>query len=117
MGDYLELRYGKAVRGVMAALLWVQTLFALAAQLVAVATILNVVASVPMVWGCLMGGAVFTTYFAAGGLLTSAWVNLAQLVVLLAGFIVVLPYALLAVGGLHGLTAASRAADPELLHL
>ena len=110
MGDYLELRYGKAVRGVMAALLWVQTLFALAAQLVAVATILNVVASVPMVWGCLMGGAVFTTYFAAGGLLTSAWVNLAQLVV-------VLPYALLAVGGLHGLTAASRAADPELLHL
>ncbi len=116
VGDYLELRYDKSVRGTMATLLWVQTLFALAAQLVAVATILNVVAGVPMVWGCLMGGAVLTTYFTAGGLLTSAWVNLVQLVVLLAGFALVLPFALSAVGGLEGLVAASREANPELLH-
>ena len=37
-----------------------------------------------------------TVYFVAGGLLSSAWVNLVQLVVLMAGFLVAVP---LAVGG------------------
>ena len=37
--------------------------------------------------GCLVAGLVMTTYFVAGGLLSSAWVNLVQLVVLFAGFL------------------------------
>ena len=35
--------------------------------------------------GCAVGGAVITVYFIAGGLLTSAWVNVVQLAVKLAG--------------------------------
>ena len=115
VGDYLELRYGRSVRGAMAAMLWIQTLFALSAQLVAIATILNVVASVPIVWGCVLGGSVLITYFTPGGLLTSAWVNLVQLIVLLVGFCLVLPFALDSVGGLNGLIASSRDMNPELL--
>jgi SSS family solute:Na+ symporter len=46
-------------------------------------------------------------YFTAGGLLTSAWVNVVQLVVLLFGFAVALPLMLGTVGGLDSLRAAT----------
>ena len=103
VGDLLELRYGAGVRGIVAALLWVATLFVLAAQLVAVAFVLQAVAGIPKTYGCLMGGAVMTAYFAAGGLLSSAWVNLVQLVVLVVGFAAIVPVALASVGGIEGL--------------
>jgi SSS family solute:Na+ symporter len=107
VGDFLELRYGRPVRGVMAALLWLGTLAILAGQLIALATVLEAVAGIPRVLGCLIGGVVMTTYFAAGGLLTSAWVNLVQLAVLLVGFAVALPLTLAAAGGWDGVRAAT----------
>ena len=81
-------------------MLWVGTLVILAAQLIGVASILHVVAGVPRPAGAALGGVVIVCYFVAGGLLSSAWVNLAQLVVLLAGFIVATPLAVAAAGGL-----------------
>ena len=70
-----------------------------AAQLIAISTILNVVTGLPRYAGCLVGGGVVIVYFTAGGLLTSAWVNMVQLAVKLAGFAIALPLALHAVGG------------------
>jgi SSS family solute:Na+ symporter len=112
VGDFLELRYSSSVRGMVAALLWLGTLAILAGQLIAISTILNVVAGVPRFVGCLIGGAVMTTYFAAGGLLTSAWVNAVQLVVLLGGFAVALPMSLAAAGGWSAVLATEAAATP-----
>jgi SSS family solute:Na+ symporter len=109
VGDFLEWRYGRTVRAVVAVLLWFGTLAILAAQLVAVAFLLNAVIGVPKFVGCLIGGVVMTTYFVAGGLLASAGVNLVQLVVLLLGFAVALPLALEAVGGFRSLQAAAPA--------
>ena len=106
VGDYLEYRYGREVRGIVAVLLWVATLTILAGQLIAVALILHQVAGVPHAMGAILGGLVMTTYFTAGGLLASAWVNAVQLVVLLAGFIVVIPVAI-RVGGGWGQVAAA----------
>lgn len=106
VGDFLELRYGRSVRGTVAALLWVGTLAILAGQLIAMAWVLEVVAGIPKPVGCLLGGVAMTLYFTAGGLLTSAWVNLVELVVLLAGFALALPLALDRVGGLEGLRTA-----------
>lgn len=108
VGDYLDLRYGPSVRGIVAALLWVGTLAILAGQLIALAWVLEVVAGVPKIWGCVIGGLVMTTYFTAGGLLTSAWVNLVQLVVLVLGFAVAVPFALSSVGGLDVVLKASE---------
>ena len=99
VGDYLELRYGASVRVVVAILMWFATLTILAAQLIALAWVLNVVAGIPKAVGCLIGGAVMTIYFTAGGLLTAAWVNLVQLIVLVVGFAVALPWALAGIGG------------------
>ena len=90
-GDFLEYRYTATVRGVMGALIWLGTLTALAAQLIAGAAVLNVVAGVSKEAGILIGALVMTGYFVAGGLLSSAWVNLLQLVVLMAGFLVAMP--------------------------
>jgi SSS family solute:Na+ symporter len=108
-GDYLEHRYHRGVRGLIAVLLWLGTLAILAGQLIALAWVLNVVAGVPKWAGCLMGGLVMTAYFTAGGLLTSAWVNLVQLVVLLTGFAVALPMAVVRAGGWSAVVAATPA--------
>ena len=105
VGDFLELRYGRSVRGLMSALIWMGSLAIPAAQFLAIATILNVVIGLPKFAGCLTAGAVVIVYFTAGGLLTSAWVNMVQLTVKLLGFAIAAPLALHGVGGLHALTA------------
>ena len=112
VGDYLELRYGPSVRAIVAALLWLATLAILAGQLIAFAWILEVVADVPKWAGCLIAGGVMTIYFTAGGLLTSAWVNLVELVVLIVGFGIALPWALSAAGGWEAVIAAAPA-EPD----
>lgn len=104
-GDYLEYRYGPGVRGVVAALIWVGTLAILAAQLIAGAAVLHVVAGTSMLTGALIGGGLMTVYFVAGGLLSSVWVNAVQLVVLIGGFLVAVPLLHGALAETGGLTA------------
>ena len=111
VGDYLEHRYSRSVRAVIAALLWIGSLFILSSQLSAIGWILNVVAGIPRPVGCVIGGAAISVYFAAGGLLTSAWVNVVQLTVKLAGFAVALPLAWSWAGGWTAI-AAVRTDDP-----
>jgi SSS family solute:Na+ symporter len=109
VGDFLDRRYSPLVSGTVSALLWVGTLAILAGQLIALAWVLNVVAGVPKTAGCVIGGLVMTTYFVAGGLLVSAWINMLQLGVLLAGFALALPIALGDVGGWQGLVERTSA--------
>ncbi len=111
VGDYLEWRYGPRVRLAATLLLWVITPAVLAAQLVAVSFILNTVAGVPFVWGCLVGGVVMTLYFTGGGLLASAWVNMVQLAVLAVGLIWAVVVAGAAAGGIEGVLATVPAAS------
>jgi SSS family solute:Na+ symporter len=106
-GDYLEYRYGPAVRGVATALVALGSLSLLAGQLIAGATIINVITGAPQWMGSLIGGAIMTIYFTAGGLLGTAWVNTLQLGVMMGGFLLALPFALGAVGGIGALTAGN----------
>ena len=114
VGDYLELRYGPSVRASMAALLWLGTLAILAGQLIAMAWILEVVAGAPKWLGAVAGGLVMTVYFMAGGLLSSAWVNLVQLVVLVAGFLIAVPLALDGAGGFAAVLEHARSTPEHL---
>jgi SSS family solute:Na+ symporter len=111
VGDFIEAHYGRATRALTSSLLWVGSLVILAAQLIGVASILSVVADVPRPAGAALGGVVIVSYFVAGGLLSSAWVNLVQLVVLLAGFLAAAPLTLVAAGGLDGLASAPVPSD------
>lgn len=109
VGDYLEQRYSTSVRVIVATLLWFGTLAILAGQLIAMSTSLTAVAGTPKWVGCVLGGVVMTAYFSAGGLLSSAWVNLLQLAVLLLGFAVAVPMALAHAGGWEAVRAAVEA--------
>ncbi len=108
-GDYLEFRYGPLVRTVVALVVCVGSLVLLAGQLIAGSAILNVVAGIPRWAGALIGAGVMTIYFAAGGLLGSAWVNTVQLFVMVGGFLIALPVALNGAGGLSHLTTSAAA--------
>ncbi|HEX7797233.1 MAG TPA: sodium:solute symporter family protein [Vicinamibacterales bacterium] len=111
VGDYLEYRYSPAIRATVAVLLWIGSIFILAGQLVAIGSILETVAGLPSAFGCAIGGIVITAYFTAGGLLSSARVNVLQLAVKLGGFAVAVPLVITAVGGWSGFTRV-RADDP-----
>jgi SSS family solute:Na+ symporter len=112
VGDYLEHRYGSSVRALAAGVLWIGSLFILAGQLWAMGSIINAVAGIAPWSGCVIGGAVITVYFAAGGLLTSARVNVVQLAVKMVGFALALPLALQAVtGGTRALLSMQPTSD------
>ena len=111
LGDYLEYRFGEQVRATITVLLWMGTLCILAAQIIGIGWVLNVIVGLPPWLGCLIGGGVVIVYFTAGGLLTAAWVNAVQLVVLLAGFVVALPLAATAAGGWGDIYEATRTVD------
>jgi SSS family solute:Na+ symporter len=107
VGDYLELRFGASVRLAVAVLLWLGTLAILAGQLIAMSTLLTAIAGTPKWAGCLLGGVVVSIYFAAGGLLSSAWVNVVQLVVMFLGFALAFPAALVTIGGWDAVVAGA----------
>jgi len=92
VGDYLEFRYDRRVRGLIALLLWAGSLAILAGQLIAIAFILNVTAGISKPLGCIIGATVATAYFASGGLAGTARVNALQVAVKLLGFILAFIY-------------------------
>ena len=108
VGDYLEYRYDRSVRRLVAGVLWLGALAILAGQLIAMAWILDVVAQAPKWLGCLLGGLVVTEQvFNLNGLgmlfveaiarrdytLTQALVMLVATVFLLVNFVVDIAYA------------------------
>jgi SSS family solute:Na+ symporter len=110
LGDFLERHYGRAMRAIVALLIWIGTYYILAGQLLGIAAVLYVAGDVPIVAGIVAGAVVTTVYFVAGGLLSSAWVNLVQLVVILVGFAIAVPLGVQAAGGLERVLAALNGA-------
>lgn len=94
VGDYLEFRYDRRVRGLIALLLWIGSLAILAGQLIAIAWVLNVTAGLSKPVGCLIGAIVATIYFASGGLFVTARVNAIQVIIKLTGFFLALIFLL-----------------------
>ena len=105
-GDFLEWRYGRVMRGAASVVIWLVSLSILAGQLLGASTILQVVLDWPRWVGALAAGCIVLVYFVAGGLLSSAYVNLVQLAVKLTGFALAVLFALAIVGGWGGLTTA-----------
>jgi SSS family solute:Na+ symporter len=97
--DYLEFRYNKAVKAVIAVLFWFGALAILAGQLIAISWILNTVAGIPKWQGCLIGGVVAIVYCTAGGMMSSSFVNIFELAVTMSGLLLSVPFALHALGG------------------
>jgi len=114
VGDFLEDRFGQSVRGVISIILWLGGLAILAGQLIAFARILQVVAGTEKILGCVLGGAVVIIYFSATGLKGTVWVNMFQLTVKGAGFLLALPLALAALGGWDAFTTGLQVKSTEV---
>ncbi|MDQ6732508.1 MAG: sodium:solute symporter family protein, partial [Nitrospirota bacterium] len=107
--DFLEFRYGKAVKALISALFWCGALAMLAAQIIAISWILNTVAGIPKWEGCVIGGTVAIVYCTAGGLMSSAFVNMFELAVTMSGLLLAIPFAIHTLGGwshVHALIVA-----------
>jgi SSS family solute:Na+ symporter len=115
VGDYLEFRYNRSVRGAVAVLLWLGSLAILAGQLIAMEQIFMVTVGLGRTAGSLLAAAVITAYFAAGGLHTAARVNVIQLFVKMIGFALALGFLLVISGGWGGIKAemSSTGINPE----
>jgi len=107
VGDFLEWRFDRSVRVLIAAVLWVGTLALLAGQLLAMAWAFEVIAGTPRVVGALASAAILIAYFSRGGMQAAALVNLLQLATLVLGFTLTIPYVWSAGGGFEGLRAAA----------
>ena len=105
-GDFLEWRFGPGTRAASSLLLGCISLAILAGQLLGASSILQVVLGLPRWVGATASGVIVVTYFVAGGLLSSAWVNLVQLTVKLTGFLLAVVLIWSLVGGWPGLTTA-----------
>jgi hypothetical protein len=66
VGDFLERHYGRAMRGLVAALIWIGTYYILAGQFIGIAAVLYVAGGVPTRLGILLGALVTVPYFVAG---------------------------------------------------
>ncbi len=114
VGDYLEFRYDRRVRGLVALLLWFGSLAILAGQLVAMEQIFKVTAGLGRTAGCLLAAAVITAYFALGGLHVTARVNVIQMIVKMAGFALALLFLLATGGGLQTMQSTVQGIDPGM---
>jgi len=102
-GDFLDKRFSKQFKGVFSTMMFIGTLALFAAQLMGVSYILNVIAGVPKTTGIIVAALVVVIYFSLGGLVSSAYVGVLKLIVVLSGFIIAVPFALGNVGGFSGM--------------
>ncbi len=112
--DFLEFRYNKSVKALISVLFWCGALAILAAQIIAISTILNTVAGIPKWEGCVIGGTVAIVYCTAGGLMSSAFVNMFELAVTMSGLLLAVPFAIHSLGGwshVHELVVAHKGSE------
>ena len=115
VGDYLELRYGRATRFAVAAILLAGAPAILAGQIIAAGLVLQAAIGLPKSLGTAIAGTLGTVYFAMGGLRSASWVNSLQVAVKAIGFLVAVPWMIAASGGWTEVAAA--AADDTALSL
>ena len=105
LGDYLEYRYNKWLRGLISLMMAIGTLAIFAGQLMGIGWILSVVADIDKTTSVLIAAVAVVLYFCAGGFLSAVYANLIEAAVKLVGFIVAVPLVLNFVGGFDGLQA------------
>ena len=107
VGDFLEHHFGREVRTLAAAFIWMGSFLILCGQLRAAAEVLEVAAGWSIGLGAFVSAVATVAYFVAGGLISAAWVNRVQLAFKLTGFAVVGWFAFGLAGDLAPLTADS----------
>lgn len=106
VGDFLDDTFGRTVRLVATVVIWFGSLSIFSAQIIGAAAVLQISGGVSFTTGALLSVVAMTAYFAVGGLLSAAWVNRIQLIVILAGFALAVPFAVSRAGGFEPVATA-----------
>jgi SSS family solute:Na+ symporter len=92
VGDFLEHHFGRGVRGLAAVIVWAGSFSILCAQLRGAGEVLERVTGLPLNAGAFIAAAGTVGYFVAGGLVSAVRVNVIQVIVILAGFSLAVPF-------------------------
>lgn len=91
MAEFLEKRYGRAVRLFSAIVIAVYTLMIFVTQMIAIGTVTSVILGVSFETGTIIGGLVVVAYVALGGMWSVTLTDLVQWILMTLGVIVLLP--------------------------
>ncbi|HTI22082.1 MAG TPA: sodium:solute symporter, partial [Kutzneria sp.] len=104
--EMLDLRYGGSTSMVSGVVMWGYTLMLSVTSTIAYATVFEVLFGLPKVGGVVIGGVIVVLYSALGGMWSITMTDIVQFVVKTVGILLILlPTALVAVGGFGGLRA------------
>ncbi|HEY0498405.1 MAG TPA: sodium:solute symporter [Kutzneria sp.] len=104
--EMLDLRYGGSTSIVSGVVMWGYTLMLSVTSTIAYATVFEVLFGLPKAGGVVIGGVIVVLYSALGGMWSITMTDIVQFVVKTVGILLVLlPTALVAVGGFGGLHA------------
>jgi Na+/proline symporter len=113
--DFFDARYDSpSARGLSALFILIAYTVMLSAQYQAGGLLFTLVSGIPFNRAVLLVAALTTVYTFLGGMYSNAWVGLLKAVLLLAGYVLAVPFLWTHVGGLHGLGVALSALDPRL---
>ena len=104
VAEVLDLRYGDSARLISAVVVFAYALMLAVTQTIAVGTLFDVTLGVSRTWAILIAGGIVVLYSVAGGMWSITLTDFLQFCVMTGGvFLVLLPIALLRVGGISGL--------------
>jgi len=106
--------YGRAPRGIAAAIVLVATVVYIQAQIVSGGLIANVMLGIPTQWGMIGFTAVLVAYTMVGGMVAVVYTDVVQLVVMATGALLALPLALSRLGGLSETLARAEIVNPRV---
>jgi SSS family transporter len=113
--DYFAARYeSRAARGLSALFILVAYSVMLSAQYQAGGLLFSVVTGIPYASSVALVAGITTVYTVLGGMYSNAYVGLLKAVMLLAAYLLAVPFLLSHIGGLSELGGALHAIDPRL---
>jgi Na+/proline symporter len=113
--DFFAARYdSRAARAISALFILVAYSVMLSAQYQAGGLLFTLVSGIPYAKAVLLVAAITTAYTMLGGMYSNAYVGLLKATLLLAGYVLAVPFLWSRLGGLHGIGIALNAIDPRL---
>jgi len=113
--DYFAMRFNSRSAGTMSAvLILVAYSGLLSAQFQAGGLLFNLVTGISYLQAVVLVAGLTVFYTALGGMVSNAYVGVLKAVLLLAGYVIAVPYLFYNAGGLHSLGEALHAVDPRL---
>ena len=104
VSEMLDLRYGGSSTVIAGVVMWGYTLMLTVTSTLSFATIFHVLFGLPSALGIVIGGAIVVLYSVLGGMWSITLTDIAQFVIKTIGImLILLPAALVAVGGASGL--------------